>query len=433
MEDHLRKSLVYNKESIYLVLILLFSISTYLFLLLSIIGIIFIIIIGLISYFFHALSMAHIRRNSVRLSPSQFPGVYEKASALARNMELESVPSIYVMESYGILNAFASRFFGKDMVVIYSDIFDLIESDREDELMYVLAHEFAHVKRRHVLLHFLILPAMWIPFLGDAYLRACEYTCDRYAVFYTNNMNAAQNALTTLAIGKKLQHRVNKEAFILQLEEEKGFFAWLNEKLSTHPHLPKRMNAINNWQNPENHKLFKERKRNLLFVFIFVFVSIALISSSFYLMDKIFTYLDEQLAEEAFLEEGYEEDYELKGLTPLMIAASESELATMSKLINEEGDIDAVDENGTTALQWAVFYRQYDAAKLLIESGSDIDIADDYGDTSLLTATQNEDTKMVKLLLSYGADKSIENSEGYIAEEYALEYGDDKTAELLAD
>nr|WP_269719705.1 MULTISPECIES: M48 family metalloprotease [Bacillus] len=70
------------------------------------------------------------------------------------------------------------------MVVIYSEIFDMIETDREEEMMFVLAYEFAHIKRRHVMKHKFILPAMWIPFIGEAYLRACEYTCDRYATYY---------------------------------------------------------------------------------------------------------------------------------------------------------------------------------------------------------------------------------------------------------
>ena len=81
----------------------------------------------ILSYFFHALSMASIRRNGVRLSNRQFPDIYQKAVKLAENMELEKMPSIYVMESMGILNAFATRFFGKNMVVVYSEIFDLSE------------------------------------------------------------------------------------------------------------------------------------------------------------------------------------------------------------------------------------------------------------------------------------------------------------------
>ncbi|WP_187370284.1 hypothetical protein [Bacillus massilioanorexius] len=53
---------------------------------------------------------------------------------------------------------------------------------------------------------------------------------------------------------------MNQEAFIAQLEEERGVFTWISEKFSSHPHLPKRMNAIDNWLNPEE-KRYLRRKR----------------------------------------------------------------------------------------------------------------------------------------------------------------------------
>ena len=262
-ESGLKNQLVHHKEGIYFALTLLFSILTYVALLFSIIGIAMIIVLMLISYFFHAISMASIRRNGVRLSERQFPELYQKAVKLAGDMEIEKMPAIYVLESMGTLNAFATRFFGKNMVVVYSEIFDLSEEEREEELLFVLAHEFAHIKRRHVLVHLLLLPAMFIPFLGEAYLRACEYTCDRYAAYYVGNLDAAKEALSMLAIGKKLSSKMSKEAYVEQIREESGFFTWLSEKLSSHPDLPKRINALDHWVNPEQYPLLRDKKTGL--------------------------------------------------------------------------------------------------------------------------------------------------------------------------
>ena len=151
----LKSQLVHPKETTYFALVLVFSILAYLALLLSIFGIIVIGALVIFSYCIHALSMASIRRNGVRISQQQFPEIYAKAEMLAQKMELEKMPNIYVMESQGVLNAFATRFFqARNMVVIYSEIFDLHENNREDELMFVLTHEFAHLKRRHVLVAF---------------------------------------------------------------------------------------------------------------------------------------------------------------------------------------------------------------------------------------------------------------------------------------
>ena len=91
-ESGLKNQLVHHKEGIYFALTLLFSILTYVALLFSIIGIAMIVALMLISYFFHAISMASIRRNGVRLSERQFPELYQKAVKLAGDMEIEKMP-----------------------------------------------------------------------------------------------------------------------------------------------------------------------------------------------------------------------------------------------------------------------------------------------------------------------------------------------------
>ena len=428
MNEDLQKNLVHNKENIYFGLVLLVSILCYITLAFSIIGIVIILVLALISYFFHAISMAQIRRNAVRISPQQFPEIYEKAEKLSAEMGLEKVPAMYVMESMGMLNAFATRFFGKNMVVVYSEIFDLIESDKEDEMLFVLAHEFAHLKRRHVLVHFLILPAMWMPFLGEAYMRACEYTCDRYAAFYIKNMEAAQNALTILAIGKKLHYHVNQEAFMSQLEEEKGFFTWLSEKLSTHPDLPKRMNSLYHWQNPHEYTLFKERKRHVVLVlFLTLGIFPALLFGIFYAVNKA----DQFLGEYAWSDDASE--YEAENVTELMDAASVNDLDTMKKEIDGGADVNAKDSDDSTAIHYAVYNDSHEAAELLVQSGSNLDAKDFYGDTPLMIAAMNGNSKIVELLIKNGANKEIKGEEGYTAYEYAEENGDKEIMKLLAE
>ncbi|MGE5702203.1 MAG: M48 family metallopeptidase [Clostridia bacterium] len=244
--DKIREELqlVHKKETGYYVLCMIVSISTYLALLFSGIGIIILAVLFLVPLFVHAISMAHVRKNAVRITPRQFPEVYEKIKVLSERMRLASMPDVYVMESSGILNAFATRFFGRNMVVLYSDIFDLINQEGEEELSFVIAHELAHIKQKHIAKQLLILPAMWYPFVGEAYSRACEYTCDRMAAYYTNNPAAAMNGLTILAIGKTLYKKVDREEYLMESDRERGFFVWLAEKLSTHPPLPKRINQI---------------------------------------------------------------------------------------------------------------------------------------------------------------------------------------------
>lgn len=431
-EKGLGERLIHRKEGVYFALTLLFSVLTYLVLVFSIVGIFIILALLLISYFFHALSMASIRRNGVRLSEHQFPEVYEKAVKLAHEMKLEKMPSIYVMESMGVMNAFATRFFGKNMVVIYSEIFDLSEENRNDELLFVLAHEFAHLKRRHVLIHLLLLPAMFVPFLGEAYLRACEYTCDRYAAYYIRNIDAAKEALSMLAIGKRLSSKMNKEAFVQQISEESGFFVWLSEKLSSHPHLPKRINALDNWANPEQYPLVREKKIGLLVGVIVSILFIGAFTATVSLFVKgansVSAFLEDPYSYE---EEEYLEDMEIL-YPPVTQAVFEEDMAMLHQVVSQGADIDEKDSHGLTALQYAAMWGDSESAQWLIENGADVNTTDNWGATPLMNAVYNAaDVETVQLLLENGADSKIQDSEGKTAYDYAIENRDVQLRDLL--
>lgn len=420
MNTYLPSQLVHRKENIYFALVLTFSILTYLFLVFSILGIGIIIVMVLLSVFFHGLMVGGIRRNGVRISEEQFPILYQKAQEMAAQMGLEKMPQMYVIESQGTLNAFATRFFGRNMVVLYSEIFELIERDAEDEVLFVLAHEFAHLKRKHVTVNFLLLPAMWVPFLGDAYLRACEYTCDRYATYYSGSLPASKNALTILAIGKELYKKVNKESYMRQIESEAGFFVWLNEKLSTHPHLPKRLYEVDKFFSETEVETLKEPKRGIV-----IGVIVALFLSLVFAGGVYMTYK----ALEKF--NVFSEAFEIEGMTHLMEAASENDTDAISTLLDEGADVNEADSEGSTALHWAVYSGYYDAAALLLENGADANTVDIYDATPLISAVFAEDVEMVKLLLEYGADANYIDASGYTAYDYALDYENAELQELL--
>lgn len=421
MNSYLPSQLVHRKENIYFALVLTFSILTYLFLVFSILGIGIIIVMVLLSVFFHGLMVGGIRRNGVRISEEQFPSLYEKAKEMAAQMGLEKMPQMYVMESQGILNAFATRFFGRNMVVLYSEIFELIERDAEDEVLFVLAHEFAHLKRKHVTVNFLLLPAMWVPFLGDAYLRACEYTCDRYATYYSGSLPASKNALTILAIGKELYKKVNKESYMRQIESEAGFFVWLNEKLSTHPHLPKRLYEVDRFFSETEVETLKEPKRGIVIGVIVTLLLSLVFAGGVYMTFK---------ALEKF--NIFSEAFEIEGMTPLMEAASKNDTDAISTLLDEGADINEVDSEGSSALHWAVYSGYYEAAALLLENGADANTVDIYDATPLISAVFAEDVEMVNLLLEYGADANYIDASGYTAYDYALDYENAELQELLA-
>lgn len=238
------EQLVYPKERIYFFISLLLSIIIYITLFVSIIGIVYIVIFALTAFILHGIFIGNIRGNGIKISEEQFPEVYQIAKRLSEEMGLYNTPDIYVIESGGLLNGFATKFLGRNFVVIYSDLLEMAYQEGEDAVSFVICHELAHIKRKHISRRFYLYPAMLVPFLGTAYSRACEYTCDQMGCYYVPK--GAITGLLLLAAGKKLYKKVNTNILNRQIQEEGGFWVWFAEILSTHPNIIKRVNRIMN-------------------------------------------------------------------------------------------------------------------------------------------------------------------------------------------
>jgi len=434
MTEHadLPKALIHKNENKYFWLVLIIGILTYIGLAISIVGIFVLFVFMLLSFLLSALMIGNIRSNAVKLSQEQFPEVFERAGDLCREMEIKKIPDIYVVQSGGMLNAFATRFFGRNMVVIYAEIFELLHTNQEEELNFVLAHELAHIKRNHLTKQMFILPAMWIPGVAELYLRACEYTCDRYAAYYTGNSEAAINSLTMLAIGKHLYTHVNKDEYMKQLNEEKGFFVWLSEVFSTHPPLPKRLDEISNFFGKNGQRLIEPNKLRILWFFVsvsIVGVGIGLLMGSYYMINKFIEY--------APMDYGYEEDeayYEENiEISPFIKAVVNGELDQVSLMIENGEDVYQEDYYGNTALDWAVRSGNPDMVKFLLESGADANYESSYGMTALMTAAEIGDPAIVKLLIEAGGDPNYQEYSGSTALTYAIYSSDIETVQTLLD
>jgi Zn-dependent protease with chaperone function len=202
------------------------------------------LILGIVAYFIlHGLHLGHVRGNGIRVSSTQFPQLHAIAEQHSRRLGIEETPAIFVLQSGGILNAFATRFLGRNFVIIYSDVLALATQKGEKAVSFILGHELGHVQRKHMTRRALLYPAMIFPFLGTAYSRACEYTCDRFG--NALEPQGSVDGLLVLAAGRDLYSQVNATEYMKQRETESGFFVQYAEIISTHPNLPKRVAALN--------------------------------------------------------------------------------------------------------------------------------------------------------------------------------------------
>lgn len=200
----------------------------------------------LFNFFTHLLAIAYVRMNSIKVGPNQFPKLYESLERYSQILGLKKTPSMFILMGNGVLNAFAARLVFRQIIVIFSDLAEaLLEDKDQKQLDAVVAHELGHHRLMHTtLFEWLLLPTSFIPLIYSALSRWREYSADRVMMVVTADLEVSQRALIKLAGGRLMGSQANIEEFIKQSNEEKGFFAWLAEVMASHPHLPKRINAL---------------------------------------------------------------------------------------------------------------------------------------------------------------------------------------------
>jgi Zn-dependent protease with chaperone function len=187
--------------------------------------------------------VAHIRGSAVRLSPSQFPELHARVEELARRMGLRRMPEVYLSQQDGAINAFATRFLRSHFVVLLSDLLEACGDNLAARDM-IIGHELGHIRAGHLRGHWLLMPAMFVPFLGTALSRAREYTCDRYGRAAAGSDEAATLGLTILAAGGKYASLVDRAALASQHQVMQRGWMLVGQWMSTHPPLSKRLIAL---------------------------------------------------------------------------------------------------------------------------------------------------------------------------------------------
>ena len=242
--------LVYRKERLYYGVMLSVSVIVYAGLAYAVVQspallapIIMYGVIGALAFLFvHGMFLGRIRGNGVRVSAKQLPLVYRQIQQHSETLGLAKAPDVYVVQSGGILNAFATRFLGRSFVVIYSDVLELAMQQGEAAVGFIVAHELAHHKRGHLKNRWLTWPGRLVPYLGFAYSRACEFTCDRFGA--RCQPDGAVAGLLALAAGKQLYKAIDPAEFAQQAIKENDFWVRRAEFMSTHPRLPKRVAEV---------------------------------------------------------------------------------------------------------------------------------------------------------------------------------------------
>ena len=232
---------VHPREKLWGTISATIGVMVYFFSLIFIIGLVILPCAFVMGFISSGLHLGALRSYGIRVSERQFPEVHRLVEEYCTILKME-VPEVLVINGDGLLNAFAARLHRKNVVTICSDVLEMAYEQGEKELAFVVVHELSHVKLGHTKFNWLHIPGAMVPFLGNAYSRACEYSCDRIARRLVPD--GALFGLVSLASGTKLYRRVNLQALYDQADTDWGFWTWFHEIQSTHPNLVNRIRAI---------------------------------------------------------------------------------------------------------------------------------------------------------------------------------------------
>lgn len=203
------------------------------------IALLWILIAFLVYLFAHSAFIAHLKGNGVRVSTTQFPDLHRSLHECCRRLGIESAPEMYLLRT-DFFNALATRFLGRNLIVLFSDVVDALQ-ESPGAVDFYIGHELGHIHRKHLKWSAYLFPASLLPVLGSALRRAQEYTCDRYGAACCRTEEDVKAALAAISAGDTRWKTLSASDYLEQIPATAGFWMSFHELTGDYPWLTKRM------------------------------------------------------------------------------------------------------------------------------------------------------------------------------------------------
>ena len=157
---------------------------------------------------------------------------------------LRRAPATFIRSSSGVINAAALKLLGYRYVWLNSA---LLDADTDAQVHFIVGHELGHHACGHLdrWRNLLKFPAHFVPFLGRAYSRARELSCDRIGAYLAHDLEASLSALQMLACGSaRLNAQMNPVAFRSQEQLVPPIAGFILHVFSGYPRLTRRVEAV---------------------------------------------------------------------------------------------------------------------------------------------------------------------------------------------
>lgn len=178
---------------------------------------------------------ASIRGTAVQLSRAQFPDLHDSLEEFSRKLGMRPVPTFFLANGNGALNAFAAQSGWKNnYVAVSNELFANLRNNNREGLRFILGHEAAHIRLSHVALWYqlVICYSQLIPILGPTLSRLREYSCDRNGAALEPE---GEPGLVLLAAGRHAADAVKIDELADQGRHLTGFWVEIAQLPRSHP------------------------------------------------------------------------------------------------------------------------------------------------------------------------------------------------------
>jgi len=122
---------------------------------------------------------------------------------------------------------------------------------------------------------------------------------------------------------------------------------------------------------------------------------------------------------------------DMKGFTPLVLAAYNEQAAIVDFLIANGADLNVQDAAGNTALMGVSFKGYKEIAKRLLDAGANVNLRNSNGAPAITFAATFGHLQIAEWLLQHGADLSLCDSRGKTPIDHAVIQGNEAMVELF--
>jgi len=186
-------------------------------------------------------AIAHLRGNATEVTAQQLPELHKQLTFCCETLHVPNIPTMYVQNGNGVMNAFATWFLGQKYVILLSGVVDAMAPNPTGVRFYI-GHELGHILRHdNPVMAFLRWPSLRLPLLGAAFSRARETTCDLHGLACSETPDLAARSLAALAVGARSWAKVSLDGYRQQIAAAGGFWMSFHELVASYPWTGKRI------------------------------------------------------------------------------------------------------------------------------------------------------------------------------------------------